>query len=179
MTAIGTYATDYLHREGIAYAALGANTIEDADYPTAFADANGQPFKSDQRYVLHFDKNQIPPVRGFWSLTMYDQRQLFADNLIDRYAIGDRDKLKFNPDGSLDLYIQRKLPGEDREFELAACSPQRSLYDEPAALLAQTRRARRQLGAAAGEASELTVLIKDRDLAAVGCLSVNRKAEEA
>jgi hypothetical protein len=53
--------------------------------------------------VLHFDKNQIPPVRGFWSLTMYDQRQLFADNPIDRYAIGDRDKLKFNPDGSLDL----------------------------------------------------------------------------
>ncbi|MGC2225209.1 MAG: DUF1214 domain-containing protein [Methylocella sp.] len=123
MTAIGTYATDYLHREGIAYAALGANTIEDADYPTAFADANGQPFKSDQRYVLHFDKNQIPPVRGFWSLTMYDQRQLFADNLIDRYAIGDRDKLKFNPDGSLDLYIQRKLPGEDRESNWLPAPP--------------------------------------------------------
>jgi hypothetical protein len=115
MTAIGTYGTDYLHRAGIAYAALGANTIEDAVYPTAFADAYGQPFRSDQRYALHFDKNQIPPVRGFWSLTMYDQRQLFADNPIDRYAIGDSDKLKFNPDGSLDLYIQRKSPGTDRE----------------------------------------------------------------
>ena len=58
---------------------------------------------------------QIPPVRGFWWLTMYDQRELFAGNLIDRYAIGDRDKLRFNPDGSLDLYIQRKSPGKDRK----------------------------------------------------------------
>jgi hypothetical protein len=112
LTAIGNYGTDYLHRASIAYAALCANTIEDAVYPTAFADANGQPFRSDQRYVLRFDKNQIPPVRGFWSLTM---RQLFADNPIDRYAIGDRDKPKFNPDGSLDLYIQRKSPGTNRE----------------------------------------------------------------
>jgi hypothetical protein len=30
---------------------------------------------SDSRYVMHFTKTQIPPVRGFWSLTMYDQRQ--------------------------------------------------------------------------------------------------------
>jgi hypothetical protein len=115
MTAIGTYGTDYLHRAGIAYAALGANTIEDAVYPTAFADSDGEPLRSDRHYTLHFDKSQIPPVRGFWSLTMYDQRQLFAGNLIDRYAIGDRDKLRFNPDGSLDLYIQRKSPGKDRK----------------------------------------------------------------
>jgi hypothetical protein len=51
MTALGTYGTDYLHRAGIAYAALGANTIEDAVYPTAFADADGEPFSSDRRYI--------------------------------------------------------------------------------------------------------------------------------
>jgi hypothetical protein len=54
-------------------------------------------------------------VNAFWSLTMYDERQLFAANPIDRYAIGDRDKLTFNPDGSLDLYVQRESPGQDKE----------------------------------------------------------------
>jgi len=115
LTAIGTYGTDYLHRAAVAYAGLGANVIEDAVYPTAFADAQGQPFDSERHYLLHFDKDQVPPARGFWSLTMYDQRQLFTANPIDRYAIGDRDNLTFNPDGSLDLYIRRETPGKDKE----------------------------------------------------------------
>jgi hypothetical protein len=36
------------------------------------------------KYVLHFEKEQIPPVRAFWSLTMYNDKQFFADNPIDR-----------------------------------------------------------------------------------------------
>jgi hypothetical protein len=80
MTAIGTYGTDYLHRAGVAYGGYGANAIQDALYPTAFADADGKPFSSDKRYVLHFAKDQTPPVRAFWSLTMYDERQLFTAN---------------------------------------------------------------------------------------------------
>jgi hypothetical protein len=115
LTAIGTYGTDYMHRAGVAYGGLGANPIEDAVYPSAFADSDGRPFDSARRYTMHFHKDGIPPVRAFWSLTMYDQRQLFAANPIDRYAIGDRDKLAFNPDGSLDLYIQRDSPGTDKE----------------------------------------------------------------
>lgn len=54
-------------------------------------------------------------MRAFWSLTLYDERQLFTPNPIDRYAIGDRDPLILNPDGSLDLYIQRQSPGAERE----------------------------------------------------------------
>ncbi|UST72292.1 DUF1254 domain-containing protein [Pseudomonas siliginis] len=115
MTAIGTYGADYLHRAGVAYAALGANVIEDAVYPTAFTDAEGKPLLSDHRYVLRFTKDQIPPVRAFWSLTMYDDHQLFTENPIGRYAIGDRDKLQFGPDGSLEIYIQRESPGKDKE----------------------------------------------------------------
>ena len=115
LTAVGTYGADYLSRAAVAYAGLGANTIEDAVYPTAFADADGKPFSSDNRYVLHFDKDQIPPVHGFWSLTVYNDKQAFAANPINRYAVGDRDKLTFGFDGSLDLYIQRDLPGQDKE----------------------------------------------------------------
>lgn len=115
LSAIGTYGADYLHRASVAYGGLGANVVEDAVYPTAFADADGQPFTSDRRYLLRFTKEQIPPVRAFWSLTMYDERQLFTANPINRYAIGDRDQLKFNSDGSLDIHIQKESPGGDKE----------------------------------------------------------------
>jgi len=115
LTAIGTYGTDYLHRAGVAYGGLGANVPDDAVYPTAFAEVDGEPFDSGKRYLLHFDKNQIPPTRAFWSLTMYNDRQIFAANPINRYAIGDRDRLAFNSDGSLDLFIQRESPGKDKE----------------------------------------------------------------
>src|SRR5262249_20639309 len=68
---IGTYGTDYLKRALIAYMALGANPVEDAIYPTAFADGDGKPFDSARRYVLHFKKGELPPARAFWSLTLY------------------------------------------------------------------------------------------------------------
>ena len=109
---IGTYGTDYLKRALIARMGLGANPVEDAIYPTAVADIDGRPFDSARRYLMHFDPGQTPPVDAFWSLTMYDQRQLFAANRIGRFAIGDRDALKFNTDESLDLHICRESPGE-------------------------------------------------------------------
>lgn len=112
---IGTYGTDYLRRAQIAYGGLGANVADDAVYPTAFRDADGRPFDSAARYAIRFSKEQIPPARAFWSLTMYDERQAFAANPLNRYAIGDRDKLTFAPDGSLVLYIQRDSPGKDKE----------------------------------------------------------------
>ena len=59
LTAVGTYGADYFTRAGVAFAGLGANTIEDAVYPTAITDAAGKPFSSDNRYVLHFNKDQI------------------------------------------------------------------------------------------------------------------------
>jgi hypothetical protein len=115
LTGIGSYGADYLHRAAIAYAGWGANCVDDAVYPFAFADADGKPFSSDRRYRIHFEKGALPPVRAFWSVTMYNDRQLFAPNPINRYAIGDRDKLKLNADGTLDLIIQRDSPGPEME----------------------------------------------------------------
>lgn len=77
---------------------------------SALVDDNGRTFDSGGKYVLHFRKHEIPPVRGFWSLAMYNDRQSLAGNPIDRYAVGNRDPLKFYEDGSLDLYIQRDCP---------------------------------------------------------------------
>jgi hypothetical protein len=115
LSLVGTYGTAYRTRATIAHGGLGANLVEDAVYPTAFADADGEPFSSDRRYVMHFTKDRMPPVRAFWSLTMYNDRHLFAANPINRFAIGDRDALTFGADGSLALHIQRESPGSGKE----------------------------------------------------------------
>ena len=65
--------------------------------------------------MIRFAKGQLPPVGAFWSMTMYNSKQAFVDNPINRYAIGDRDKLKFAADGSLTLYVQHESPGKDKE----------------------------------------------------------------
>lgn len=57
----------------------------------------------------------LPPVNAFWSLTLYNGKQAFVANPINRYAIGDRDKLSFNADGSLDVYVQHDSPGKEKE----------------------------------------------------------------
>ena len=85
------------------------------DLPERVMDAQGKALDSAGRYTIHFDKGKTPPARAFWSVTMYDRRQLFAANPINRYAIGDRSDLQYNADGSLDLYVQRESPGKERE----------------------------------------------------------------
>jgi hypothetical protein len=112
---IGTYGTNYDARAGVAWVGLGANLPDDAIYPMGRVDGDGNPLNGTNKYVIHFDKGQTPPVNAFWSLTMYNARQFFVANPINRYAIGDRDKMKFNPDGSLDIYIQHDSPGKDKE----------------------------------------------------------------
>ena len=113
--SIGVYGNYYLKRAIVAMIGLGANQPDDAVYPLNIADADGQPVKGQNKYILHFSKDELPPVEAFWSLTMYDEDGFQVPNPIKRYAIGDRDRLKFNADGSLDLYIQHESPGKDRE----------------------------------------------------------------
>ncbi|WP_404995032.1 DUF1254 domain-containing protein [Cupriavidus pauculus] len=110
----GVYGVDYGRRATVAMFGLGANLPEDALYPTARADASGRPFDGGSRYVLHFEKGQLPPVKAFWSLTMYNDKQAFVANELQRYAIGSRDRLRYNRDGSLDIYIQYERPAAAR-----------------------------------------------------------------
>lgn len=112
---VGKYGTHYLLRAAIAYGGLGANLPEDAVYPMARTDYKGEPLDGTYKYIIHFEKDQLPPVKGFWSLTMYNNQQFFVENPINRYAIGNRNQLKFNPDGSLDIYIQNESPGAEKE----------------------------------------------------------------
>lgn len=112
---MGVYGNYYLKRAIIAMVGLGANQPEDAVYPLNIADDAGKPVMGESKYVLHFAKSELPPVKAFWSLTMYDEAGFQVANPINRFAIGDRDALKYNPDGSLDLYIQHDNPGTGKE----------------------------------------------------------------
>lgn len=111
----GCYDTDYLWRAVVALVGLGANLPEDATYPHATADASGKSLTGANNYVMRFAKGALPPVKAFWSITMYNSKQAFVGNPINRYAIGDRDALDFADDESLTLYVQRESPGRDKE----------------------------------------------------------------
>lgn len=113
--ALGRYGTNYMARAVTARIAIGANPAEDAVYINSSADSEGQPFIGATRYRMHFEASRLPPVLAFWSVTAYDKDGYFIGNPIHRYATGDRDPLKFNSDGSLDLYIQSQDPGPDRQ----------------------------------------------------------------
>jgi hypothetical protein len=112
---MGVYGNYYLKRAIVAMLGLGANQVEDAIYPLNVSDADGKPVAGGSKYVLHFTKDELPPVDAFWSLTLYDEEGFQVANPLNRFAIGDRDALKFGADGSLDLYVQNENPGPDKE----------------------------------------------------------------
>ena len=114
-TKTGIYGTDYLMRAFITAIGLGANRPQDAVYPSSQKDAEGRAYSGANKYVMRFAKDQLPPVNGIWSLTMYDSAYFFVNNPINRYSISARQSLISNPDGSTDLYIQKDSPGKDKE----------------------------------------------------------------
>ncbi|CAM5762825.1 hypothetical protein LMIY3S_00608 [Labrys miyagiensis] len=117
-TKTGLYGTNYIQRALVTAIGLGANRPQDAVYPTSLKDGNGplaRSYDGANTYVVNFKKGHLPPAAGFWSITMYDENYFFVANPIDRYSISARQNLKANPDGSVDIFIQNKSPGADKE----------------------------------------------------------------
>jgi hypothetical protein len=114
-TRTGVYGTDYLQRAFITAIGLGANRPQDAVYPSSEADAAKQPYSGAEKYVMRFEKGSLPPAKGFWSLTMYDDGYFFVDNPLDRYTLSSRNEFVKNADGSVDLYLQHENPGPAKE----------------------------------------------------------------
>jgi hypothetical protein len=112
---LGNFGSDFGARAVIALVGLGANLPLDAVYPSAFVDADGQPLDGANRYVIRFERDATPPVRAFWSITMYDANSFFVPNPIDRHALSSWMPLAKNADGSLELYVQAASPGKDKE----------------------------------------------------------------
>ncbi|HUM02408.1 MAG TPA: DUF1254 domain-containing protein [Thermoanaerobaculia bacterium] len=114
-TKTGVYGTAYRQRAMITWFGLGANRPQDAVYPTSEGPDLLKKYSGEHKYVLHFNKGEMPPVSGFWSLTMYDASYFFVANPLNRSTLSPRNKFKANADGSVDLYIQKDSPGKDKE----------------------------------------------------------------
>jgi len=111
---LGRYGTDYNTRAGIAYLGLGADMQEDTIYPTAYVDGDGNSLDSANKYVMHYEKDQLPPTNATWSVSQY-KGNFYERNVLDRYAIAPWMPLKYSQDGSLDIYLQAESPGKDKE----------------------------------------------------------------
>ena len=109
----------YILRAVAAHMGLYGNSGNEAIYPTYLADADGEALNTNAyNYTLTFQKDKFPPVKAFWSLTMYDgQTQLLIQNPLDRYLLNSNmmDDYVLGSDGSLTLYIQKESPGPELE----------------------------------------------------------------
>jgi hypothetical protein len=107
--------TMFLPRAVVAHMGLYGNSAAEATYPTYLTDGEGKPMNAaENNYTITFGKNEMPPVKAFWSFTMYDGKsQLLIDNVLNRYLINSpmMDDFVMNEDGSLTLYIQKESPG--------------------------------------------------------------------
>ncbi|VVP88196.1 hypothetical protein PS918_02961 [Pseudomonas fluorescens] len=112
---MGVYGNYYLKRAIVAQVGLGANLPEDAIYPLNLGDANGKALDGTNKYVLHFDKGEVPPVNAFWSITLYDPEGFQVGNELNRFAVSSWMPFKNNADGSLDIYFQNESPGKELE----------------------------------------------------------------
>lgn len=111
--AIGRYDVDYLQRASVWDGGPLANVVEESFYPTALLDQNNRPLDgATGRYVLRFPPGSLPPVKAFWSLTMYKLGDKFLTaNPIQRYSVGNRTPgLAKGADGSLTIPIQADAP---------------------------------------------------------------------
>jgi hypothetical protein len=116
ITGVGNFGTDYLMRGMANLIGPGWNRPQDAIYPLSQKDANGDEYDGARhKYVMHFEKGQMPPVEAFWSLTLYDEDFFFVPNPINRYEVSQRNAFVTNPDGSVDIYIQTESPGKGKE----------------------------------------------------------------
>ena len=111
--------TLFILRAAAAHMGLYGNSGDEAIYPTYVLDTQGMPFDASQNnYTLTFKKGELPPVKAFWSLTMYDGKtQLLIDNPLNRYLLNSpmMDQFVFAEDGSLTFYIQKESPGKKLE----------------------------------------------------------------
>lgn len=115
------WGTDYLNRTAISVAIMYENTPEETQYQTAQTDSEGQQLDGELQYTVTFPKGKLPPVKGFWSLTLYNDEKFFHANELNHFSLGTKNKdLQFGADGSLTLYVGAKSPGQDEEFQLAS-----------------------------------------------------------
>ena len=107
---------DYLMRTSTARSNMYDNRPNETQYFYTDGDSKGVQLQGNKLYKVTFQKGQLPPVNGFWSLTVYNEHHLFEPNELNRYSLGTKNSdLVTGADGSLSLYVGVKSPGKDKE----------------------------------------------------------------
>jgi hypothetical protein len=114
---LGAFGTDYIHRAGMMYAGPYDGRVKEVTYFFTDNDSELRQLNGTSLYAVSFPKGQLPPLKGFWSLTLYDPEDFFYANDLKRYSIGTKNEktLKYDADGGLTLYLGNKSPGKDKE----------------------------------------------------------------
>ena len=109
---------DYFDRALGTMVGIFGNVKAQSVYFATAKDDDGVLFDgSKYNYSVTFTADELPPVKYFWSFTMYKlpQRWLVA-NPIDRYSIGSATPgLQKADNGSITVYFQTDSPGKDKE----------------------------------------------------------------
>ncbi len=107
------FGTDYYTRTAVAKSNIFINRPSETRYFYQDLDRKGARLTGSERYTVTF--KELPPVKGFWSITLYDQFHFFAPNALNRYSLGTKSEgLRFEADGSLTIYVQNARPSEDK-----------------------------------------------------------------
>ena len=124
------WGVDYFDRTGTARSNIYDNKIDETRYYYADHDSNGGQLSGSASYEVTFATGQEPPVKGFWSMTLYDKDHFFSPNTLNRFSLGTKNKaLQKNADGSLTIYVSSRSPGKDKETNwLPAPNESFSLY---------------------------------------------------
>ena len=110
------WGTDYLNRTAVSKSSMYQNTAAETQYNLRELDSEGKLLDGNNQYSVTFAKGGVPPVKGFWSLTLYNDQKFFFPNALNRFSLGTKNKtLKYAPDGSLTLYLGAKSPGQEHE----------------------------------------------------------------
>jgi hypothetical protein len=107
------FGTDYLSRTAMGKANIFVNTPTETAYFYQDLDSGGNRLNGANTYAVTFDPGELPPVGGFWSLTLYNAHHFFHPNELNRYSLGTKNKhLQFGDDGSLTLTVVAAAPND-------------------------------------------------------------------
>jgi hypothetical protein len=122
------FGNEYFNRAVAAKFGLAGNGHKVSIHPRLLVDENREALIGSKNYLIRFEANALPPANAFWSLTLYNQRGYIEPNVLERYAIGDRDDLQFEDDGSLEFYVSKDQPTNSRYLKNWIPSIEQSFY---------------------------------------------------
>src|SRR5215471_15753693 len=82
------WGTDYLNRTATAKSNMYDNKPDETKYIYTDDDSQGRQLNGQNSYTISFGKGEVPPVKGFWSVTLYDGEHFFYPNPLNRYSLG-------------------------------------------------------------------------------------------